>query len=106
MTPQLAALVPVWYRPPFQAADAVAAAAEVFGLCRQDIIGSSREREICRARWAAMLTLRRRGYSLPRIGRAIGDRDHTTVMHGLVRARDLCAAEPEYAQQCLRVATA
>lgn len=55
-----------------------------------DLLGQSRERRIAHPRQEAMYLLRsvmapdgRPKYSLPDIGRAIGGRDHTTVLHGV-----------------------
>ena len=104
MIATLSPLVPSWYRPPRSANDAVQAAARVFDVTRQEILGADRCHRLCRARWAVMVALRQRGYSLPRIGRALGDRDHTTVMSGLKRAAAIRAVDPEYDQQCARVA--
>ncbi len=51
----------------------------------EDMIGESRVHKIVLARQEAMYEIRRRFplYSLPRIGRLFGDRDHTTALHGI-----------------------
>ena len=41
------------------------------------------------ARFAVCLAARRRGFSLAQIGRALGGRDHTTVLHSIRRADSL-----------------
>lgn len=53
------------------------------GVNRVDLISQRRTKHICFARhalmyWASRLTT----LSLPEIGRRIGDRDHTTIIHG------------------------
>lgn len=55
----------------------------VFGVTRQELRGSSRKREMVFARqFLIYWTCRRTSLSLPHIGRKIGGRDHTTVLHG------------------------
>jgi chromosomal replication initiation ATPase DnaA len=55
-----------------------------YGLTYEDLIGRSRFARIVRARHDAVheCWLRRR-WSTPQIGKAFGDRDHTTVLHGV-----------------------
>lgn len=53
-----------------------------------------RERECVRARWLAFWVARRRGYSLPSIGRHFGY-DHTTVLSG-ARAMTLLLEQGEH----------
>jgi chromosomal replication initiator protein len=43
------------------------------------------------------------GMSLPQIGRAIGDRDHTTVMHACRRAKALRETDPAFKALCDRL---
>ncbi len=40
------------------------------------------------ARFAVCLALHRKGWSYPRIGRLLNDRDHTTIMNAVKRAKD------------------
>lgn len=50
----------------------------------RDITGPSRRRAIVRARQEAMWEARQRTpLSLPEIGRRLGGRDHSTVLHGV-----------------------
>jgi Bacterial dnaA protein helix-turn-helix len=60
-------------------------AAEVTNVPVQALKGQRRARDIAWPRQFAMWLMRecRRDVSYPMIGRAIGGRDHTTVMHGL-----------------------
>lgn len=99
MTAAFSEMVPGWYRPPRHAANAVDTAARIFEVARHDLTGAARQHHICRARWAVMLVLQRRGYSTPRIGRALGGRDHTTIMHGLKRGAAIEAADSVFAFQ-------
>ena len=51
------------------------------GLRAKDLMGPSRQRQVTRARHVAMFLVRHHlSRSLPEIGRAFGDRDHTTVL--------------------------
>lgn len=52
----------------------------------KDLQCEQRHRSLVIARQEAMYRAHREGgYSLPRIGRALGNRDHTTVLHGVRR---------------------
>ena len=67
----------------------VEAVAEVFDVTTYDLHSASRQKPHCRARFACyMLASVGRKLSLTKIGKHIG-RDHTSVMHGVRRARDL-----------------
>ena len=56
--------------------------AAAFGVSEAELLGASRLRNVLRARQAAMYLVRElTGLSLPRIGAALGGRDHTTVLH-------------------------
>lgn len=78
----------------------VLAAADLFGIRVAQVTGECREAINCEARFAVMLVLRRRGWSFPRIARAVGRSDHTTAMHGVRRAEQLERREPGF---CLAV---
>ena len=55
--------------------------AAYYGLRAKDLTGPSRQRQVTRARQVAMYLVRHQlRRSLPEIGRAFGDRDHTTVL--------------------------
>lgn len=66
----------------------VRAAALVARIAPADLIGPSRLRPLVRPRQRAMLLARRirPDLSLPNLGRRLGGRDHTTVLHGAKRA--------------------
>jgi chromosomal replication initiator protein len=64
-------------------AQIVAAIAARHSLTVADITGQCRRKPFVRARQEAYAALRAHGWSYPRIARAIGGRDHTTVMHGV-----------------------
>lgn len=66
-----------------------------FGVSARDIVSPRRSAECLQARWAVYLLARElTTKSYPAIGRAIGDRDHSTVLEGVRRAQK-CAEESE-----------
>lgn len=68
----------------------IGATAAACGLSPTDLIGPSRRQPLVRARQTAMYLCRElTDLSLPKIGRAFGGRDHTTVMHALDRVKAL-----------------
>lgn len=52
-------------------------------LTVEQLLGSSRSRSVVRARQFAATVLRARGNSYPCVGRFMGDRDHSTIMHSV-----------------------
>lgn len=62
-----------------------------------DLVSPRRNRHIAYPRHIAMLLARElTTASMPRIGRAFGDRDHTTVLHALKNATRLLSADSDY----------
>lgn len=76
----------------------VDAAASLFGVHSADIMSPRRAARLCRARFAAMLVMHRRGYSLQRIATGTGRKDHTTAVHGLRQAEALFATDRDFAR--------
>lgn len=61
------------------------------------IKGDARHQGVTRARFAICFVANQvLGLSLARIGRVLGDRDHTTIRSAVIRARQLRDADPEY----------
>lgn len=59
------------------------------------LIGLRRQAKLVRARHIAYYLSRKfTKHSLPQIGRSIGDRDHTTVLHGANKIANLRACDP------------
>lgn len=57
-------------------------------LTYRDLVGPDRHRPVVRARHRAMYLCHKEGHwSLPQIGQALGQRDHTTVLYGLRQER-------------------
>jgi chromosomal replication initiator protein len=73
-------------------------AAVIAGATVAALEGPGRTRKLARARWAAMLVMRDAGMSLPQIGRTLGHRDHSTVLHGLRASAGLMTTDRDFAQ--------
>lgn len=65
------------------AQDIIQRVAGEHGIRPQDIKGQDRRRSIAWPRQRAMFELHATGLSLGTIGRILGHRHHTTVLHGL-----------------------
>jgi len=69
--------------------DIVEAVADEFDITVDDLKGQSRARDFSVPRQISYyLICQIQRYSLPRIGRFFGGRDHTTIMHGVRRTRE------------------
>lgn len=74
----------VWFSPGRSVRNIIADVAFEHGLTVRDILGSGRQRKLVVARHAAMYRAACETLcSLPQLGRFFGDRDHTTVLHGI-----------------------
>ena len=70
-----------------------------FGIAEAVVKGPSRSREAVTARQAAMYLVRRMtNLSTPDIGREVGGRDHTTVLHALEQVETKLQNDPGFAQ--------
>ena len=67
----------------------------VTGISRREILAQIKERRVIEARFTLMLALRKRGLSTPTIGDML-NRDHSTVLSGLRRARDRYDSDPVF----------
>ena len=56
---------------------------EEIGMGWKHLFNGTRKPDIVRKRWLVFRALRDDGMSLPQIGRACGNMDHSTVFHGL-----------------------
>jgi chromosomal replication initiator protein len=69
------------------------------GLSTRDVRSPRRAQPLARARHLiAYLAHEYAGFSLPALGQALGNRDHTTVLHSVRKARELLARDPSFAQ--------
>jgi len=74
----------------------IEATALAFGVSKEDLLSPARTDKLVRARFAAMLVLRRRGYSLPRIALVLGMKNHTAVIYGAGQALWHEDRDPDY----------
>jgi chromosomal replication initiation ATPase DnaA len=80
------------------------ATARLHGLAAADLTGPSRRRQMAWARGVAMYLARTlTGQSLQSIGRAFGDRDHTTVLHGIRVTEERRSRDPTVAAEIERL---
>lgn len=67
----------------------IAAVAQTHNLRAADLIGSGRAKSLTRPRHIAMYLSRTyTSLSLPELGREFGNRDHTTILHGVNKIKD------------------
>jgi len=55
--------------------------ADAFNISYGELIGDGRSRRYVEARAIVIQVLRERGWSYPRIGKLLGGRDHSTIIH-------------------------
>jgi hypothetical protein len=70
--------------------DAVDAIAQQYGYTVEDMLGRSRLKRVVAVRHLCILMLREKGYSTTEIGRVLGGRDHSTIVHALNKPVDTC----------------
>lgn len=71
-------------------------AAEFSNFDPSYIKGTSREKWAVKVRYAVAYVARQKGFSLPRIGKALGGRDHSTIMAGLDKCVYLMERDKEF----------
>jgi hypothetical protein len=77
-------------------ADIIRVAAQMSHISEDKITGPDRHRSIVRVRQACYVVARRSGHSYPQIGRLIGGRDHSSVLHGIDTAAAIAERDDEY----------
>lgn len=86
-------------RPP-TGEEIIAVTAVAYGYTPGDLQGPSRKQRLVKARHTAMFLCRRHtDLSLPRIGRLLGGRDHTTVIHGIEKTKERMRSDADLARQ-------
>ena len=74
--------------------------ATTYGHALADLQGPGRVQPLATHRQVAMYLCRElTDLSLPKIGKVLGGRDHTTVMHGIKKIKKLITKDPELARQ-------
>jgi chromosomal replication initiator protein len=67
-----------------------------FNVRNHELIGSSRRREVARPRQIVMyLAKELTNSSYPNTGRCLGNRDHSTVIHGFRQIEHLVGVDPD-----------
>ena len=107
VTPQLvdsalADLLP--RRTEVQPDDIISKVANAFGVPMERMLGRDRSREVALPRQIAMYLLREEAnISLPKIGEALGGRDHTTIMYGCDKVADLLERDNHLRRQVIEI---
>lgn len=83
--------------------DIIRLAANVAGITVAEMMGPGRSTKFVQARFAVYLVSQERGLSTPEIGRRVGGRDHSSVLHGIARAKDMEKRDPEFARIMARL---
>jgi chromosomal replication initiator protein len=86
------------------AADVVGSVVRHYNVSMKDLQGRSRTRDVVGPRQVAMYLLREEtGLSLVDIGQQLGNRDHTTVMHGISKIEREMETDPAVRQQLMLI---
>jgi chromosomal replication initiator protein len=84
--------------------DVVRHVAESFGVAVDRILGRERSHDVALPRQIAMYLLREEAnISLPKIGQAIGGRDHTTVMYACNKVADMLETDDRLRRQVIEI---
>lgn len=81
----------------------IAFAAQEFGISEEAIMGRARFRPIVLVRHAVCAAACGVGWSTPHVGRVLGGRDHSTIIHGRDKADVWAAYDADYAEKLARV---
>jgi chromosomal replication initiator protein len=78
--------------------------AGAFGVSVENLLGTDRRQEVVLPRQVAMYLLREEAnFSLPKIGEAMGGRDHTTVMYACQKVTDLLERDDKLRRQVIKI---
>ena len=84
--------------------DVMSQVAGAFGVSVDNLKGADRRQEVVLPRQIAMYLLREdANYSLPKIGEALGGRDHTTVMYACQKVTDLLERDDKLRRQVIKI---
>lgn len=85
-------------------ADLIAIASRISGVSKVEIKGQSRLMHLARIRQAvAHVAVSQGVHSTPQIGKALGGRDHSTIIHANRRAIEVAKRDSEYAHFIKRI---
>ena len=92
------------HRTTLEPSQVISAVASSFGIAKERMQERDRSREVALPRQVAMYLLREVGnLSLPQIGRALGGRDHTTVMYACEKVADMIERDDRLRRQVLQL---
>ena len=78
--------------------------AGAFGVTVENLLGADRRQAVVLPRQIAMYLLREEAkYSLPKIGEALGGRDHTTVMYACQKVTDMLERDDKLRRQVIKI---
>ena len=78
--------------------------AELYGLTRERLLSKERSREVALPRQIAMYLMREEtSTSLPKIGKMLGGRDHTTIMYGHSKISEQLETDEEMRRQLVAI---
>ncbi len=84
--------------------EVINAVAKYYQIGKRLLLGDSRARPIARPRQILMYLLRTHlGIPLEEVGRLIGDRDHTTVMHAVEKITQLASSDVQIREDMLKI---
>jgi chromosomal replication initiator protein len=85
-------------------ADVITAVSKYYSVGKRELLGVSRARPVARPRQVLMYLLRRNlGLPLEEVGRLIGGRDHTTVMHAVEKITQLASSSVDIREDLLGI---
>jgi chromosomal replication initiator protein len=91
-------------KPEVSAQDIIHTVADFYNLTEDELRGARRTRRIARPRQVVMFLLREEtDASLPQIGEELGGRDHTTVLYGCDRIRELMDEDDQFKREVMEV---
>jgi chromosomal replication initiator protein len=91
-------------RSTIEPAEVMSQVAGAFGVSVENLIGPDRRQEVVLPRQIVMYLLREEAnYSLPKIGQAVGGRDHTTVMYACQKVTDMLERDDKLRRQVIRI---
>ncbi|KKU12402.1 MAG: Chromosomal replication initiator protein DnaA [Candidatus Woesebacteria bacterium GW2011_GWA1_45_8] len=84
--------------------DVISAVSKYFSVGKKPLLGPSRARPIARPRQILMYVLRTQlGLPLEEVGRLVGGRDHTTVMHAVEKITELASSDVQIREDLLGI---
>ncbi len=84
--------------------DVIEAVSKYFQIGKRLLLGESRARPIARPRQVLMYLLRTHlGIPLEEVGRVVGGRDHTTVMHAVEKVSELATNDVQIREDILKI---